>query len=93
MTTRALLGEVLGTVYLLLPLLGGAVVHGACMKYGWLAFLARPMDALLLGFWLVFAFTVPATPLRVAISAVIVGAIHPLVSVAGYALGRRPTAR
>jgi hypothetical protein len=37
--------ETLGTFYLLLPLLGGAVVHGACMKYGWFGFLVRPMDA------------------------------------------------
>jgi hypothetical protein len=37
--------ETLGTFYLLLPFLGGAVVHGACMKYGWFGFLVRPMDA------------------------------------------------
>jgi hypothetical protein len=37
--------EVLGTIYLLLPLLGGALVHGLCMRNGWLGFLARPMDA------------------------------------------------
>jgi hypothetical protein len=36
--------EVLGTVYLMLPLLGGAVVHGLCMRNGWLASLARPID-------------------------------------------------
>ena len=36
--------EVLGVVYLLLPLLGGAALHGLCMRYGWLGFLARPMD-------------------------------------------------
>ncbi len=30
--------------YLLLPLLGGALLHGLCMKYGWLRFLARPID-------------------------------------------------
>jgi hypothetical protein len=39
-----LLHELAGTAYLLLPLLGGALLHGVCMKYGWLAFLARPMD-------------------------------------------------
>ena len=29
----------------MLPLLGGAVVHGLCLRYGWLGFLARPIDA------------------------------------------------
>jgi hypothetical protein len=36
--------ELAGTAYLLLPLLGGAVVHGLCMRYGWLGFLKRPID-------------------------------------------------
>jgi hypothetical protein len=36
--------EFAGTAYLLLPLLGAALLHGVCMKYGWLAFLARPID-------------------------------------------------
>jgi hypothetical protein len=36
--------EVLGTIYLLAPLLGGACVHGLCMKYEWFAFLKRPID-------------------------------------------------
>lgn len=36
--------EILGTVYLLLPLLGGAALHGLCMKTGWLAGLTRPID-------------------------------------------------
>lgn len=189
--------EVGGTLYLLAPLLGGAVVHGACMKFGWLASLARPMDFgrelggrplfghsktfrgpilvaagaaavyalqrhvlhgwpafaalelvdyaalpgawfaalagaaaelaelpnsfvkrrlgigpgqtaggplavlffvwdqvdLLLGYWLVFAAVVPPTPVRLAASLVLVGGIHPLVTVAGYLLGMRPTAR
>lgn len=31
-------------MYLLVPLLGGAIVHGLCMKHGWFAFLARPID-------------------------------------------------
>jgi hypothetical protein len=44
-TASHLAREILGTAYLLLPLLGGAAVHGVCMKYGWFAFLARPMDA------------------------------------------------
>jgi CDP-2,3-bis-(O-geranylgeranyl)-sn-glycerol synthase len=36
--------EIAATAWLLLPLLAGAVVHGLCMKHGWLAFLARPID-------------------------------------------------
>jgi len=36
--------EILGTIYLLLPLLGGAALHGLCMKYEWLLFLKRPID-------------------------------------------------
>lgn len=36
--------EVLGVAYQLLPLLGGAAVHGLCMRNGWLGFLARPID-------------------------------------------------
>lgn len=31
-------------MYLLLPLLGGAALHGLCMRTGWLAFLKRPID-------------------------------------------------
>jgi hypothetical protein len=34
----------LGTGYLLLPLLGGGIFHGLCMKFGWLAVLKRPID-------------------------------------------------
>lgn len=37
-------GEILGTIYLLAPLLGGAALHGLCMKHEWLAFLKRPID-------------------------------------------------
>jgi hypothetical protein len=37
--------ELLATIWLLLPLIGGALVHGLCMKQGWLAWLARPIDA------------------------------------------------
>jgi hypothetical protein len=192
-----LLQEVLGTAYLLLPLLGGAAVHGACMKYGWLAFLARPIDAgrtlrgrplfghsktwrgpvtvaagaaaafamqrhllhglplfaslelvdyaalpgwwfgalagavaelaelpnsfvkrqrgvapggtargapgvvfflwdqldVLSGFWLALSFVVAPTPLRLAVSAVVVVGVHPLLTLIGYLLGMRPTAR
>ena len=36
--------EYLGTAYLLLPLLGGGVFHGLCMKYEWLSFSKRPID-------------------------------------------------
>ncbi len=197
MTSSDLIREILGSAYLVLPLLGGAAVHGICMKHGWLAFLARPMDGdrryrgrplfghsktfrgpvlvavgagvvfmlqcqllhrlegfasielvdygqlpgwglgllagavaelaelpnsfvkrqldiepggtargplatvfyvwdqldVLIGFWLVMAFWVPATPLRLALSVVIVGIVHPLLTVAGYLLGMRPTAR
>lgn len=189
--------EILGTLYVLLPLLGAAIAHGACMKYGWLGFLARPMDAgrtfrgrpifghsktfrgpimvavgsaivyalqrgplhqldafrsielvdyaelpgwwfaalagavaelfelpnsfskrrlgiepggtsagplgvlfylwdqldVLLGYWVVFALVVPVTPLRAAVSVAVVATIHPLLTVAGYLLGMRPTAR
>jgi len=189
--------EILGTAYLLLPVLSGAAVHGLCMRYGWLACLARPMDAgrrfrgrplfgasktfrgpvavalgaaaafalqgrllhrldafasielvdyaqlpgwwlallagaaaelselpnsfvkrrlgieaggtargglgvlfylwdqldLLVGFWLVFAFAVPSTPLRVVASVALVGALHPLVTLVGWALGMRKTPR
>jgi CDP-2,3-bis-(O-geranylgeranyl)-sn-glycerol synthase len=189
-----LLQEALGTVYLLLPLLGGAIVHGACMRQGWLAFLARPMDGgrllggrpwfgrsktfrgpvcvaggaaavfalqqgplhgpcaafelvdyaklpgwlgaglgaaaelaelpnsfvkrrlgvapggtargaagvlfylwdqldLLVGFWLVAVAFVAATPARLGVSIALVAGIHPLLTLAGYLLGMRPTAR
>ncbi len=37
-------GALLGTIYLLLPLLGGAIVHGVCMRFEWLVFLKRPID-------------------------------------------------
>ena len=193
----AMLEEFAGTLYLLLPLVGGAAVHGACMKYGWFSSLARPIDAgrtlrgrplfghsktwrgplavavgaaavyamqrhllhgipalaslelvdygtlpgwwlgalagavaelaelpnsfakrqlgiepgatasgargvvfflwdqldLLLGYWLVLAPVVTLTPLRAAASVVVVVAVHPLLTVAGYLLGMRPTAR
>jgi hypothetical protein len=192
-----MLGEILGAAYLCAPLLGGAVVHGACMRYGWLAFLVRPIDGgrtlrgrpifggsktwrgplavaagasavfalqrhllhevpalaslelvdyaslpgawfgalagaaaefaelpnsfakrqlgippggtarglpgalfflwdqldVLVGYWLVAALVVDPTPVRVAASALVVGGIHPLLTVAGYWLGMRPTPR
>lgn len=34
----------LGIAYLLLPLLGGGVFHGLCMKYEWFSLLKRPID-------------------------------------------------
>lgn len=191
-----MLSEVLGVVYLLLPLLGGAALHGACMKYGWLGALVRPIDGgrvlggrpifgrsktwrgpvavaagagavfavqrhllhaipalasleltdyaalpgwfgaaagllaelaelpnsfvkrrlgvepggtargalgvvfflwdqldLLLGFWLVTAAFVGATPLRVGASLLLVAVLHPLLTLGGYLLGMRPSAR
>jgi len=33
-----------GLLYLLLPLLGGAVASGLCIRFGWLRALARPID-------------------------------------------------
>ena len=36
--------ELLTTAWLLLPLVAGALVHGLCLKHGWLAWLARPID-------------------------------------------------
>ena len=189
--------EIVGTTYLLLPLVGGAGVHGLCMRYGWLGFLKRPIDGdrswrgrpifghsktfrgplcvaagagvvwwlqesvlhrvealsalelvdyaslpgwwfgaaagaaaelaelpnsfvkrrlgiapgrtasgplalvfylwdqldLLLGWWLALACVLPVTPARVAASALVVCAFHPLLTLLGYLLGMRPTAR
>jgi hypothetical protein len=48
---------------------------------------------LLLGYWLVLGWFVPPTPLRVAVSVLLVGSLHPVVTVIGYLLGMRPTAR
>ena len=36
--------EMLRVSYMLLPLLTGLAFHGFCMKFKWLAFLARPID-------------------------------------------------
>lgn len=33
-----------GLLYLLLPLLGGAIASGLCIRFGWLRALARPID-------------------------------------------------
>ena len=48
---------------------------------------------LLAGYWLVFGYFVPPTPSRVAVSMLLVGGLHPVVTVIGYLLGMRPTAR
>jgi hypothetical protein len=40
----AVLGETLGTVYLLAPLLGGAMLHGLFMRFDWLPALKVPID-------------------------------------------------
>jgi CDP-2,3-bis-(O-geranylgeranyl)-sn-glycerol synthase len=184
--------ELFATIYLLLPLLGGAALHGMCMKYEWLAFLKRPIDGgrtfrgrrlfghsktwrgpilvaagaalvwalqrhvpppfpapalvdglpgiwfvalagfagelaelpnsfvkrqlgiapgatargplavlfylwdqldVLSGYGLVLAWVVPPTPLRVALSVVVVAAVHPLLTWIGFLLRMRPTAR
>ena len=36
--------EILGVAYLFLPLLGGAVSHGLCIKFDWLSLLKCPID-------------------------------------------------
>jgi hypothetical protein len=36
--------DVLGTGYLLVPLIAGGVFHGLCMKFGWLSFLKTRVD-------------------------------------------------
>lgn len=189
--------EIAGTAWLLLPLVGGALVHGVCMRTGWLGFLARPIDGgrtlggrplfghgktwrgpilvavgaavvwelqrgplhaiaaiaaielvdatalpgvwfgallgaaaelaelpnsfvkrrldiapggtthgplaavfwlwdqldLLLGYGLVMASVVPLTPIRVATAIALVAGVHPLLTLIGWLLGMRPTAR
>ena len=47
----------------------------------------------LLGFGLVVGAVVPPTLPRIAASLLIVAGIHPLLTLAGYLLGMRPTAR
>jgi hypothetical protein len=192
-----MLHEVVGVLWLLLPLLGGASLHGLCMRYGWLSFLARPIDAgrqwrgrpifggsktwrgpvavalgawlvyglqrgplhqlgalralelvdyatlpgawfglllggiaelaelpnsfvkrrlgiapggtargvssvlfylwdqldVLLGYWLVLAGWLAPSPLRLLVSVGIAGVVHPLLTLIGFLLGMRPTAR
>ena len=39
------MGEFLKVSYTLAPLLLGLAVHGLCIKFGWLSWLARPIDA------------------------------------------------
>jgi len=48
---------------------------------------------LLLGWWLLFSWFVPPTPVRLAASILLVGALHPVVTVIGWLLGMRPTPR
>lgn len=36
--------EVVGIVWLFFPMLIGAIVHGLCLRYGWLGWLAMPVD-------------------------------------------------
>ena len=67
----------------------GATARG---PFSVLFYLWDQLDVLV-GFWLVLAWFVPATPLRIAASIAIVGGIHPLLTVAGYLLGMRPTPR
>jgi hypothetical protein len=38
------MNELPAVAYLLLPLLGGALAGGLCIRFGWLATLARPLD-------------------------------------------------
>jgi hypothetical protein len=188
--------EIAGVAYLLLPLLAAALLHGLCLAFRWLEFLARPIDAgrtlrgrplfghskrwrgpivvaagagvafalqgsalhrfaaiasielvdyaalpwwlgalagaaaeftelpnsfvkrqlgidpgktargplavvfylwdqldLLVGYWLVLGWFVPPTPFRVAVSMLLAASLHPVVTLIGYGLGMRPTAR
>lgn len=39
-----MLSELLRTAYLFLPLLGGAIANGLCIRFNWLAFLVYPLD-------------------------------------------------
>jgi hypothetical protein len=48
---------------------------------------------LLSGWWLAFGWWIDPTPVRVAASVALVGGIHPVLTLAGYLLGMRPTAR
>jgi hypothetical protein len=57
-----------------------------------LFFLWDQLDVLI-GYWVVFAFVLPPSPSRVAISALIVAFVHPGLSWLGYRLGMRKSAR
>jgi len=48
---------------------------------------------LLLGYWLALAWALPPTPLRIAASLTIALALHPFLTLIGYLLRMRPTAR
>ena len=48
---------------------------------------------LLLGFWLVIGFAVPASAGRLATSLIAVGLLHPVLTIAGYLAGMRESAR
>ena len=119
--------ELLGTVYLLLPLLGGALVHGVCMRFDWLGrrwfghsktwrgpllvalgsagvwWLQQQVLPALAALELVDYRTLPGAGFGAlagsAPRAVSPGpmpsrrAIHPLLTLIGYGLRMRPTAR
>ena len=67
-----------GTLSLLLPLLGGAIVHGVCMRFDWLAFLKRPIDGgrTLRGRRLFGHSKTWRGPVLVAVGAALVGALQ-----------------
>jgi len=46
-----------------------------------------------IGYWLVLAWVVPPTPLRLATSLVVGAALHPVLTWLGWWLGMRPSAR
>ena len=72
--------------------LGIAPGHTASGALSVLFYLWDQLD-LLIGWWLVCAAFVPLTPMRVAVSVLLVAGVHPLLTWIGYLLGMRPTAR
>ena len=72
--------------------LGIAPGHTASGALSVLFYLWDQLD-LLIGWWLVCAAFVPMTPMRVAVSVLLVAGVHPLLTWIGYLLGMRPTAR